>query len=271
MDKRVRFFLRQLCILPILFCMGSYLFAQIMTPKKIEKDLSEVYSKIFPFYYGNNDSLKFYSSIFSNKIIAYIDKYPSTLDYSFQTMVDSRSLNIATSKDNLFRIYSWDTWLGGTEHDFENIFQYKSHGKVYSRTVHDTSIANDDNYTPFYSDIYSLYTNNKTYYLAIGNEMYSTQDVGQSISIFTIEDNQLNDTVKLIKTSTRFTNTINVPFNFFKVTDTGERPIRILKYDEYKKIIYIPIVLEDGTVTKRFIIYKFNGKYFEKMMTQKSK
>lgn len=238
-----------------------------MTQKKIEKDLSEAYSKIFPFYYTNQDSLEFYSSAFSSKMIAYIDKYPSTLDYSFQSMV---GIDIVTSNDRLFRIYSWDTWMGGTEHDFENIFQYKSKGKVYSRVVHDTSLANDDNYTPFYSDIYSLHANNKTYYLAIGNEMYSTQDVGQSISIFTIENDQLNDTTNLIKTSTHFTNIVNVPFNFFKVTDDGKRPIRIIKYDIEKKIIYIPIVLEDGTVTKKFIIYRFNGKYFEKTKTQNS-
>ena len=83
-----------------------------------------------------------------------------------------------------------------------------------------------------------------------------------------IENNHLNDTVKLIRTPGGLTNSINVEFDFFKAPDNGEKPIHVIKYDTDKKIIYIPIVLEDGRVTKRFILYKFNGKYFEKIGAQ---
>ena len=51
--------------------------------------------------------------------------------------------------------------------------------------------------------------------------------------------------------------------------DKPERPVRLIKYDKIKKIIYIPIVLEDGKVTDRYIQYKFNGSYFEKVTKKK--
>jgi len=51
--------------------------------------------------------------------------------------------------------------------------------------------------------------------------------------------------------------------------DKPERPVHLIKYDKIKKIIYIPIVLEDGKVTDRYIQYKFNGSYFEKVTKKK--
>ena len=39
-------------------------------------------------------------------------------------------------------------------------------------------------------------------------------------------------------------------------------------YDAVKKIIYIPIVLDNGKVTNRYILYQFNGQYFEHILAQ---
>lgn len=248
--------------------MISNAFAQTMTLKEIDNNLSEAYSKIFPFYYHNQDSLEFYSSLFSSKIIYNIKKYPSTLNYSFQTL--NKNCEIVTSKNGLFRIYSWDTWLGGTMHDFKNIVQYKSGDKVYTQIFNDTTTNGEGDYIPYYSEIYSLFVNNKTYYLAIGNGIYSSKDISQSIKVFTIENNSLNDTVKLIKTKSGIVNSINVFFDFFSVVGHEERPIRLIKYDSKKKIIFIPIVLEDGKLTDNFILYQFARLYFEKILTKKS-
>ena len=70
-------------------------------------------------------------------------------------------------------------------------------------------------------------------------------------------------TLKLFKTKTDLLNEINVYFDFFSVVDRPERPLRLIKYDTDKKIIYIPIVFEKGKVTDRYILYQFNGQYFE--------
>lgn len=105
--------------------------------------------------------------------------------------------------------------------------------------------------------------------MAIGNQIFSSNDVGQLIKVFTIENNEINDNVKLIKTQSGFTNKIAGYFDFFTVMDKPERPVHLIKYDKIKKIIYIPIVLEDGKVTDRYIQYKFNGSYFEKVTKKK--
>ena len=246
----------------VLFFSGA--FAQHTNHEKFEKELTEVSAKIFPFYYGSQDSLELYSTLFSDMFITYIKKNPSTLEYPFKSLLDSNACNIVTSADGLFRIYTWDTWMGGTMHDFNGIFQYRSGKKVFTK-----NLKLDDDQGCYYSDIFTLKANSKTYYLAINNASYSTKDQNQGIKIFTIENNNLNDTIKLIKTASGFTNQIDVEFDFFTVIDTNERPLRIIKYDADKKIISIPIVYEDGKVTNKFMYYQFNGKYFGRIMAQK--
>jgi len=235
--------------------------------KEMEKDLVQVYKKIFPFYYGDRDSLDYYSSLFNNKIISYIKNNPSTLDYPFQSLIDSNCCWITTSKDGSFRIYSWDTWLGGTMAWFNSIYQWKSNGKIFMYTP--TFDDGEMHTTGFYSQIFSLQANNKTYYLTINNGSESSAIAYQAIDVIAVENNSFNDTIELIKTKDGLTNYILVECDLSK-NDIPERPIRLIKYDEDKKIIYIPIIFEDGTVTDRFILYKFNGQYFEHILTQKS-
>jgi hypothetical protein len=244
-----------------------------MSVQAIENTLNKSYEKILSYWNntlsdtsstsdGAEDSLERQDALFRMQLLKFSLKYPQTLNYSFDTL-RTNHIDIATSADKLFRIYSWDTWQGGTMHDFENIFQYKSGDKVYAYSVYDTS-DEQDTYVPFYSDIYTLKNNNKTYYLAIANGIYSTKDASQSIKIFDIENDHIHN-VKLIKTPAHYTNEIEVYFDFFSVADrSDERPIRVIKYDSATQNIYIPVVTDDEKVTNKFIVYKFNGNYFEK-------
>jgi hypothetical protein len=81
----------------------------------------------------------------------------------------------------------------------------------------------------------------------------------------------LNDTTKLIKTQKGLINEINVAYDVFSVVDRPERPIKLIKYDSDKKTIYIPVVYENGKVTNKFIVYQFNGQYFEHVVTPEKK
>lgn len=241
-------------------------FAQHLTLKDVEKDLLINSSRLFSLYQNDNyDSLEIQSKLLTNKMINYIGKYPSTLSYPFKSLIDSNACEIATSADGLFRIYSWDTWTGGTMHFFNNIYQFKSGGKVYSKPFD----LEEGDASGFYSEIFTVKANNKTFYLGISNAIFSTGDAGQSIKVFTIENNSVNDTVKLFKTKKEFLNEIDVEFNFFSVADRPERPVKLIKYDPDKKIVYIPVVEDGGKVTDRFILYQFNGNYFEHVLTQK--
>ncbi len=84
----------------------------------------------------------------------------------------------------------------------------------------------------FFPEIYSVKTPQKNYYLAISHGIFSTANAGQSLDAFTIEQNEL-------------------------------RPVELIKYDEQKKIISIPVIAKNGAVTELFTRYRYNGKYFE--------
>jgi hypothetical protein len=242
--------------------MPLFSFSQKQTLKQIELDLHKASHKLFSFYQPyQSDSLDKYSELLRNKAIEVLSKNPATLKYPFRMLIDSNEFEIVTSEDSLLRIYSWDTWTGGTMHFFNNIFQYSYNGKVITEFLELT----EDDPSGFFSDIFTLTSGGKTFYLVINNGMYSSKDVGESIQVFAIEKGKLNQNVKLIKTSSGMTSIISVGFDFFSVANrSDERPVRVIKYDKNKKIIYIPVVYEDGKVTDKFIQYKFNGKYFEK-------
>jgi len=256
--NRIKFFL--FLFIPIL----SY--SQKQNLKQIELDLLEASNKLFSFYQPyESDSLFKYSELLRNKTIELLSKNPGTLKYPFRMLTDSnRAFEIVTSKDSLFRIYSWDTWTGGTMHFYEIIYQFSNKGKVYTEPL----ALDEGDAGAFYSEIFTLKSGTKTYYLAVSNATFSSKDAAQSIEVFSIEANHLNKQVKLIKTTEGMTNRIGFEFDFFSVVDRPERPLKLIKYDKNRKIIYIPVVHEDGKVTDKFIQYKFNGKYFEKYKIQ---
>ena len=93
----------------------------------------------------------------------------------------------------------------------------------------------------------------------------SSSDFGQAINIFCIENNNLNDTVQLIKTDSGFQNQLFVEYDLSSSVNQSEDSPKDIKYDAAKKIIYIPLVLDDGKMTDKFARYQFKGKYFAKM------
>lgn len=248
-----------------LFVVRSNSIAQTNSLSKVDKELATLYSNVFPFYNNNNDSLNYYSTLFTSKFSNFIKNNPSTLNYQFKSLTDSNACNIVTSSDGLFRIYSWNTWLGGTMRDFNNIFQFKSNNKVRTVNLYD----NKDDFGTYFKDIFTLKANGKTYYLTVSSGSESTKEAYETISIYTISKDTLNDKVKLIKTKTGLNNSISFEYDFFSVADRPERPIRLIKYNTQNKIIYIPIILENGKVTDRYILYQFNGQYFEKVLKPK--
>lgn len=256
------FFRRTIFILTlILIFRGLDAYGQTSSFDRADRALSELYRKIFPFYYGNNDSLNYYSDLFAAKLTALVKKNPATLNYPFKILIDSTPCNVVTSADGLFRIYSWDTQQGGTAHQFSNIFQYRSGGKVHAT---DALVGKED-FGSYFTAIYALRSNNKTYYLAISGGSESSRERYETISIFTIFKDIINDKVKLIKTSGGLSNSITVEYDIFNLGDSPEDSGSSIRYDADKKIICIPVVLENGKVTSRYILYQFNGQYFAKI------
>ncbi|MEO9021184.1 MAG: hypothetical protein ABI237_14295 [Ginsengibacter sp.] len=263
--------MKKLLNILIFFILPAQVFSQSTTLKGIENDLQRSYREISGHGYpSTNDSVEIYDSLFRIEIAYYISHFPKTLTYKFDSLTSKTDISIATSKDNLFRIYSWDRYDGGTMHNFDNLFQFQSGAKVYSKLSADT--GTDQNYDPgvYYTTIYTLrITKNKTYYLAMGTGIYSTMARGTRIKIFTVENHLLNDNVKLIRTKKgKRVNSIDSYYNMGFNYPKDQLPNDVT-YNSIKRTLYIPVV-DRGTdsVTNHSDIYQFNGEYFKYTNTQ---
>lgn len=234
--------------------------------KTIEDNLLIQYKKIV--YWSNYrmkedekisvlDSLFSANSTFEQMLLNYTSQYPSTIKYNFQVLKDE-GISVASSKDGFFRIYSWDTWEGGTMHMFRNVYQYKVGEKVLSKVIKDTTIEGGMPGS-WYSSIYTLKAGKKTIYIGINHSTYSTMDHADRVKLFSIENENLNDTVHLIKTKTGIRNELGYNYNLFS-NDKN----RTIYFDAKANAINIPVVSVNGKMTDKYIIYKFKGIYFEK-------
>lgn len=240
-------------------------FAQPESMALHENKFIQLYSKIGSFTLEKYDSISFYSDKFETEFTNFINSNPTSLNYRFKKLVDSIRCNVETSSDGNFRIYSWDARTGGTMRIFRTIYQWKNNGKVFAK------VPKFDESDPgsFCSKIFTVSILDKPYYLAVTNGIYSTKDAMQSISAYNIVGNKLVDTVKLFKTKAKKLNSIDVGFDFFSVVDRPERPLELIVYDDKQKIIYIPVVGDNGQVTKKNILYQLKDRYFEFIGIQK--
>jgi hypothetical protein len=147
-------------------------------------------------------------------------------------------------------------------HFFENVLQYRAGASVHSILQKDTS-ENGDGYVYEYDDIHTFSANGKTYYLAEYSGRFSTKDMLRGIQVFTIENGTLNKDVKLIKTESGLRSKLSFGFNIFSVT--GNIKDENVHFNKKSQTITMPVVLAHGRVTNKHIVYKFNGRYFEKV------
>ncbi len=241
------------------FCLfiSSSLFAQ--SPQQIEADLIKSFKEINDDV-GKNDyeHLGNANGQFANKLKSYAEKNPTTINYPFNQL-KKQPISILSSADGLFRIYSWDNEGGGTMRFFENVFQYKSGTGTIAAI--DAPGPDGDN-RPGYQKLYTFKANGKTYYLATTLEIGSSKDIGGGIQVFSIENNELNADMKIIKTKTGLHSQINYGYDLSK---TDEKVTSEIHFDAGTQSIYVPIVLEQGKLTNKYIIYKFTGQYFERV------
>ena len=244
-------------------------FAQ--APQQIEANLIKSFKRI-DFWFektrdttfdivGANDSLGKANVDFANKLKHYIEKFPSTITYPFASLKKS-GLDIITSSDGLLRIYAWDTWTGGTMHNFENVLQYKT--GVNTAAIIDTT-KNENDYVYSYDDLYTMKANDRTYYLATYLGVYSTKDSGRGIRIFAVENGKLNNDVKLIRTGSGLHSHLYYDYNFFSVVDIPYEKRPTIIFDKATNTISLPLVDGNHNVTNKRILYKFNGQYFERI------
>jgi hypothetical protein len=213
---------------------------------------------------GSYDSVVIENERLIKKMLDAFNKYPATLSAPFDSL--DTGMNIASSPDKKFRVYSWNTETGGTMRFFANIIQFKTPTGVKA-VLYSNPIENPEETGCgfFYDTVYQLAKGKETYYLATRTAIFSSKDLMHGLKIFKITNGHLNDTAPLIKTKTGIRNEIGYEYDLFSVVDIpyGHRPQ--IKFHNKTNILSIPLVTEDGKVTNKTIRYKFDGQYFVKM------
>ena len=125
---------------------------------KIEDELISVFKKIE--YGAKIDTLEKYNNIFKSKLKFYTSKYPSSISFDF-IKLKKEGLEITTSSDMKFRIYSWNTWFGGTQDDIDNIYQIKIDSNISSTDIK----LNEGDFSGIYTQIFKVNDSNRNIYI----------------------------------------------------------------------------------------------------------
>jgi hypothetical protein len=235
--------------------------------QKIEEDLKTTYEKILNLQFNKlesdtafiyYDSVTHFGVVFMDKLLHYTSTNPATLTWHFDSL--QQYMNIVTSGDRKFRIYSWDTWTGGTMHFFDNVYQYNAFGKIKSMTSGQD--GENDPKSTFYK-IFQVKTPKNTIYIAAYNAVYSGRDKAGGVKLFTIEKGGLNDTVKLFRTGSGLRNMIH--YNFDMVSREEGVIIPEVKWEAATKTLLIPLIDDRNKPTGRYLHYRFDGTVFRRM------
>lgn len=209
-----------------------------------------------------SDSVEKANIIFQRALIRVCSTRAGSLNYPFKSLADS-GITIATSADHRFRVYSWDNEEGGTMRFHLRVYQWLGGNRVHAKAG---AQEEEDDPGVFCTPIFTLNTPGNVYYLVINTGIYSSKDLSEGIQAVRIDGTSLNDSVRIFKTSSRLANTIEFFYDYFSVLDstTNQGPGHLIQYDSAQRIVRIPVVLEDGKVTKRWITYQWTGRYFER-------
>lgn len=236
------------------------------SPATVERDILAQLKNVDKFgsYSGSFDEEKLDAA--NSAVRELLIKNGDRLDvlrYGFPKLKDA--MNVATAPDGKLRIYSWDLETGGTMHDFDQVFQYQStDGQTHAWTA---PAGDDESGGGYYTQIFQVDSKSGPIYLAISNFVAQGNLHGQSIEGMRISGDRLDVKAKVIRTASGLTNTVGFSYDPFSL---GNRSDKLFSFDASKQQFTFPVVVEDksyenGRVTGRLIIYRFNGEVFVKV------
>ena len=197
-------------------------------------------------------------------MVSYLSSNQTSITENFRNLTDS-GLSIVTSRDGSLRIYTWNTWTGGTMRIVENICQYKFGDKVKIKILA-APLDDESDIGCYYLGINDVVSGGKKFYVTRRVSVLSSALSYHEAKIFSIQDTGLNSDARLIKTATGIKNTLGYEVDRSSEINRGEEvPNFNMEYDEANKTISIPVILDNGAITAKRIRYQFKGKYFEKL------
>jgi hypothetical protein len=229
--------------------------AQNNTLANQETTLLNLYNKMM----RHNDSTDYYAEAFEKAFLLLLKSDNKTLQYSFAKLTQNNKMQIKKSADGKLKIYTWDDQSGGTMRFFKTIYQYKN-GSGINVEIENLEEGDAGN---FIVKIHQIVINKVTHYLPIFSGTYSNKDMNQTVCAFTIKEDKLIKQKPLFKSKTQLLTKISVNYDFFSVMDHKERPIELIRYNDAQKKLLIPVVNDEGKVSKKNLIYELKGDYLQ--------
>lgn len=168
---------------------------------------------------------------------------------------DTTNKKVVASDDGNFRIYWWDTKLGGTMVKYKAFAKYNTGSGVKMKML---SGEDEKDYGCAYKTIYTIKrADNKMVYLVLTTAATGVDDIPEDINAYTIENGVLQDTIKIFKTAKKSYNSIGIDYDW-QSADNEET----IHLTADKKKLYIPVIENDLKYTGKFLVYIFDGYHF---------
>lgn len=177
-----------------------------------------------------------------------------TFNYPFDRLMESSLVSIYKSSDDKVRIYNWDDRTGGSTSNTDGVYQIKTEDSVVTKAEPKIAVNG------YLKDLYTL-EKNKTYYITKIHSVYSTKDIGRSVSAFELNSNTLSP-VKLFRTKNNAYYTISVDYDYFKAKEQFQDDA----YDVIQvsdNAVNFRVVNPDEALTDNYLNYVWNGEFFK--------
>jgi hypothetical protein len=201
-------------------------------------------------YLSGPDSLFGANSQLLAYLVSKLSKEPKTLSFKFKL---PNGIWTASSPDGALRIWSWDTWTGGSMAHCNSLAQYRTSHGVRTQLLGDTASTGGN----CCWEIYSVKRENgEMVYLPVMRGKYSNKDAAQTILAYVIRGDSLLHTKKLFVVKNKAFDSIEIGYDYFTNMLPNSRDIHVRD-----KKLFVPLV-EGDSVTERWLQYTFDGKAF---------
>jgi hypothetical protein len=206
---------------------------------------------------GIQDSLELANAYLEMYLEKNLARIPHTLSARISENV---GINVVTSSDRKLRFWSWDTQMGGSMPQIDELAEYSAQNGI---KIIDPHVRNDPNQDSWVDKIRIMHTNSgQTVYLAISGWQGDGMHVGEQVNAYAIKDSELTS-IPLFKTKKGVLSSISY------YSARGRR--NHFKFRDHGRTFLVPLARYAGatakkndevTMTSRSLRYEFDGNHY---------
>lgn len=206
------------------------------------------------------DSLTLLNKQLLNYLQTVCNANPATIRANFDLKSYGR-INVLTSEDSSFRIYCWEDGNNRSARSYNVLAQYKTGDRTKSVILNDVSKEEEGTVCSgsYYSYIYTIVTkDNETVYLTIDHSIFASNYGATTISAYQIKNGKLIQNYPLFKAKESL-GAISIQYDLSIPENKNISSPPKINVSSDKQKISIPVITEHGAISKKSIVYIFDG------------